>query len=95
MEDKKWYWENLKIIYNYQNNNQTDFDNNYNYIIVKRKNYIKLLFKDLKTDNGLAYVFRIIDYINYYDLELCGNIEVITNIIKQTLRHIKLKELGI
>jgi hypothetical protein len=31
----------------------------------------------------------------YYDMELVGSIETLTNIIKEVLRDIKLKELGI
>ena len=30
---------------------------------------------------------------SYYDLELCGNIEIITNLIKEKIRDIKLSEI--
>ena len=30
-----------------------------------------------------------------YDLELCGDIQIITNIIKEKIRDIKLNQLGI
>lgn len=95
MEDKKWYWDSLNLLYNYQNKNYTTWGNYSNFIIVKRKTYIKLIHKKLHTDNGSAYIIKIIEYDNYYDLELVGSIEMLTNIIKQCLRHIKLKELGI
>jgi hypothetical protein len=30
-----------------------------------------------------------------YDMEVCGNIEILTNIIKELIRDIKIKQLGI
>lgn len=97
MENKKWYWDNLYILYKDQNINISNYNN---FIIVKRNNHIKLIHKKLQTDSGNYYMIKIIEHPFgtdgfYYDMELVGSIETLTNIIKEVLRDIKLKELGI
>ncbi len=93
MENKNWYWDNLNILYNDQNINISNYNN---FIILKRKNHIKLIHKKLQTDSGNYYMIKIIEYNEfYYDMELVGSIEILTNIIKEVLRDIKLKQLGI
>ena len=83
-------------IFTYPNN----ISNYNNFIIVKRNNHIKLIHKKLQTDSGNYYMIKIIEHPFgtdgfYYDMELVGSIETLTNIIKEVLRDIKLKELGI
>ena len=50
MEDKKWYWDNLNLLYTNQNSNHTTWGNYNDFIIVIRKNYIKLIHRKLYTE---------------------------------------------
>ena len=50
MEDKKWYWDNLNLLYTNQNPNHTTWGNYNDFIIVIRKNYIKLIHRKLYTE---------------------------------------------
>ena len=83
------------------NNNENINVSNYNnFIIVKRNNHIKLIHKKLQNDSGNYYMIKIIEHpfrTNefYYDMELVGSVEIITNIIKESIRDIKIKQLGI
>jgi hypothetical protein len=97
MEDKKWYWESLSMIHKQQTAYMSWFDE---FIVVKRRDYIKLIHKKLHTKDLTYYNIKVIEHpfeINksYYDLELCGDIQIITNIIKEKIRDIKLNQLGI
>ena len=97
MENKKWYWDNLYILYKDQNINVSNYNN---FIIVKRNNHIKLIHKKLQNDSGNYYMIKIIEHLFrtnefYYDMELVGSVEIITNIIKESIRDIKIKQLGI
>lgn len=97
MENKKWYWDNLYILYKDQNINISNYNN---FIIVKRNNHIKLIHKKLQNDSGNYYMIKIIEHPFsdnefYYDMELVGSVEIITNIIKESIRDIKIKQLGI
>jgi hypothetical protein len=100
MEDKKWYWDNLNLLHINQNTNHNEI------IIVMRKNYIKLIHSKLYTEvetsssirkfaPGSAYTLKIMNNNGDYDMEVCGNIEILTNIIKELIRDIKIKQLGI
>ena len=106
MEDKKWYWDNLNLLYTNQNLNHTTWGNYNDFIIVIRKNYIKLIHRKLYTEaetsssirkfaTGSAYTLKVMDNKGDYYMEICGNIEILTNIIREVIRNIKLKELGI
>jgi hypothetical protein len=100
MENKKWYWDNLYLLHTNQNTNHNEI------IIVMRKNYIKLIHSKLYTEAetsssirifapGSAYTLKIMNNNGDYDMEVCGNIEILTNIIKELIRDIKIKQLGI
>jgi hypothetical protein len=95
MEDKKWYWESLSLIHKQQTTYMSWFDE---FIIVRRSDYIKLIHKKLHTKDLTYYNIKVIEdssEFNYYHLELCGDIQIITNIIKEKIRDIKLNQLGI
>jgi len=95
MQDKKWYWESLSIIHKQQTSYMSWFDE---FIVVKRRDYIKLIHKKLHTKDLTYYNIKVIEdssEFNYYHLELCGDIQIITNIIKEKIRDIKLNQLGI
>ena len=97
MEDKKWYWESLNMIYKEQIEKSQWIDE---FKIFKKNDYIKLVHKKLYTTELTYYNIKVIEHpfeINksYYDLELCGNIEIITNLIKEKIRDIKLSKIGI
>ena len=93
MEDKKWYWDSLSMIHREQTNYSSWIDE---FIIVKRRNYYKLIHNKLHTDYDQTYYnIKVSEYSSEYDLELCGDVQIITNIIKQKIREIKLKKLGI
>ena len=105
MEDKKWYWDNLNLLYTHQNINN-NWSNHSDFIIVMRKNYIKLIHSKLYTEAetsssirkfapGSAYTLKIMNNNGDYDMEICGNIEILTNIIRELIRDIKIKQLGI
>jgi hypothetical protein len=95
MQDKKWYWESLSIIHKQQTSYMSWFDE---FIVVKRRDYIKLIHKKLHTKDLTYYNIKVIEdssEFNYYHLEVCGDIQIITNIIKEKIRDIKLNQLGI
>lgn len=95
MKDKKWYWESLNIIHKQQTSYLSWFDE---FIVVKRRDYIKLIHKKLHTKDLTYYNIKVIEdssEFNYYHLEVCGDIQIITNIIKEKIRDIKLNQLGI
>ncbi len=95
MQDKKWYWESLNIIHKQQTSYLSWFDE---FIVVKRRDYIKLIHKKLHTKDLTYYNIKVIEdssEFNYYHLEVCGDIQIITNIIKEKIRDIKLNQLGI
>ena len=95
MENKKWYWESLSMIHKQQTEYMSWFDE---FIVVKRRDYIKLIHKKLHTKDLTYYNIKVIEdssEFNYYHLEVCGDIQIITNIIKEKIRDIKLNQLGI
>lgn len=97
MEDKKWYWESLNMICKEQIEKSLWTDE---FRTFKRSNSIKLVHKKLQTKDAAFYNIKVSEHpfsINneYYDLELCGNIEIITNLIKEKIRDIKLSKIGI
>jgi len=95
MENKKWYWESLSMIHKQQTEYMSWFDE---FIVVKRRDYIKLIHKKLHTKDLTYYNIKVIEdssEFNYYHLEVCGDIQIITNIIKQKIRDIKLTKIGI
>ena len=93
MEDKKWYWDSLDIIHKQQTENLSWFND---FIVVRRSDYIKLIHKKLHTKEYTYYNIKVIEntFENYY-LEVCGDIQIITNIIKEKIRDIKLNQLGL
>ena len=103
MEDKKWYWESLSMIHKQQTEYMSWFDE---FIVVKRRDYIKLIHSKLYTEAetsssirifapGSAYTLKIMNNNGDYDMEICGDIQIITNIIKELIRDIKLTKIGI
>jgi hypothetical protein len=95
MENKKWYWDSLGIIHKKQTENLSWFND---FIVVRRKDYIKLIHKKLQTKDLAYYSIKAIEdsiEFKYYHLEVCGDIQIITNIIKEKIRDIKLSQLGI